>query len=255
MKHVRKNTEQKSTFKSALIAANVLVVLGLGGLSYYFWNETQQLQDVLGLSTEEKNVRLVEEVNQVYDLPEEAPIVAIVTNPDEFRAQYPAFDGAQADDYLLFFRKARLNVLYRQSEKKVVQTTDVIVPIAVEVVGDQDAVESTVTQLEEFGDQITIVRTQVSGITQSFVFDVDADQQTDAQSIAQQLDYDVGSTLPSAIVPGPQTEIVVAVSSDQSDQGTGQDSQAGEPDPGSGSALIESGLGSTADSADELQLP
>lgn len=203
---------RKNKLKIGLIAANVAIILGLAGTSAYLFFENRDLNEVLGLSTEEKNTRLIEEVNQVYDLPDEEPVVAIVTDPEQFKTEYPTFENAQSGDYLLFFRKARLNVLYRQSEKRVVQTANVVVPIAIELVGEEADIDVAAAKLSEFGNQITLTRTVVSGISQSFVFDVDADQQAEAQSIAQLLGFDIGSTLPSAITPSEQTEVIVAVS-------------------------------------------
>ena len=199
--------------KTWLLIVNALVIVGLAGATGYLYFENQDLNEVLGLSTEQKNQRLIDEINQVYDLPDEEPVVAIVTDPEQFKSEYPTFESAQSGDYLLFFRKARLNVLYRQSEKRVLQTANVVVPIAIELVGEETAIDAAATQLADFGNQITLTRTVVSGVSQSFVFDVDADQEAETQSIAQRLGFDIGSTLPSTITPTDQAEVIVAVAS------------------------------------------
>jgi len=191
----------------------VVLVLVLASTSVYLFVRNRDLNDQLNLTTEQKNSRLVEEINNVYKLPDETPVVAVVTSPDEFKTQYPSFTDAQNGDYLLFFRKNRLNVLYRQSEKRVVTTANVVVPIAVELVGTQADVDAVATKLSDFGNQISVTKTIKEGITQSFVFDVDADQTPEAEKIAEQLKYEVGATLPSSITPAQQTEIVIAVSS------------------------------------------
>jgi hypothetical protein len=201
-----------SNMRKALIAVNILLVIGLAGSTTYLFMDNRDLKDQINLTTEEKNKRLVAEINEVFDLPEEDPVVAVVTDPEEFKAQYAAFDNAEAGDYLLFYRKARLNVLYRQSEKRVVKTADVVVPISVELVGAQTDIDDTAEKLAEFGNQISITKTVKDGITQSFVFDVDADQEAQAKSIAEQLGLEVGATLPSSITPVDQTEIIIAVS-------------------------------------------
>lgn len=201
-----------STVKKVLLGVNVLVLLGLSGATGYLFMQNQDLRDQANLTTEEKNKRLVEEINKVYDLPDETPVVAIVTDPDEFKKQYSAFSDAQSGDYLLFFRKARLNVLYRQAEKKVVKTANVNVPIAVEIVGSQEAVEAAEKKMADFGNQVTIKKTVLEGIVTDFVFDVDNDQKAEAESIAKQLGYEVGTTLPSSIAPSSETEVVIAVS-------------------------------------------
>ena len=196
-----------------IIAVLVLLFGALSASTTYFYLEARDLNEQLTLTTEEKNKRLVDEINRVYDLPDETPVVAVVTNPEEFKAQYPVFDNAEAGDYLLFFRKNRLNVLYRQDEKRVVKTANVVVPISVELVGSQAAVDEAERKLADFGNQLAIVKTIKEGITQSFIYDIDADQQAETDQIADLLDYEIGATLPASIAPTAQTEIVIAVAS------------------------------------------
>ena len=200
-----------STTKRIIMIANIVLLLGLAGSTGYLFMKNRDLNDQITLTTEEKNKRLVEEINKVFDLPKEDPVVAIVTDPVEFKKQYVAFDNAESGDYLLFFRKARLNVLYRQSEKRVVKTANVVVPIAVELVGSETATAEIEAKLADFGNQITITKTIKEGITQSFVFDIDADQKAEAESIAKQLGLEIGATLPSSITLSETTEIVVFV--------------------------------------------
>lgn len=201
-----------STGKKVLVGLNIVALIGLSVSTVMLYMSNKDLKRDQNLTTEQKNKNLVEEINKVYNLPDEEPVVAVVTDPDEFKKQYTAFDNAQNGDYLLFFRKARLNVLYRQSEKKVVKTADVVVPITVELIGSEAAMTAVEEKLKEFGNQITVVKTKTDGITQSFVFDVDGDQNAETDSIAKQLGYEIGSTLPTNFTAGEQTEIVVAVS-------------------------------------------
>jgi hypothetical protein len=196
--------------KRTLLIINVMLLLGLTASTAYLFMKNRDLNDQITLTSDEKNRRLVAEINKVYKLPEEDPVVAVVTNPEEFKQQYTSFTDAQNGDYLLFFRKARLNVLYRQSEKRVVTTADVVVPIAVEIVGKTEAVEAAAKRLEKFGQQVTITKTINDEVTQNFVFDVDDDQKTEAESISKELGYDVGTTLPTTIKPSAQTELVIA---------------------------------------------
>ncbi len=202
---------QTKTTRKILIAINIVALVGLIGATGYLFVDNRDLRDQASLTSEEQNRRLVEEINQVFDLPEEDPVVAIVTDIDEFKAEYTSFDNAKEGDYLLFFRKNRLNVLYRQSEGRVVKTADVAVPIAIELIGSQAAVDGAEEKLTEFGNQVTITKKVDTSITQSFVFDIDGDQTTETQSIAELLGIDVGSTLPSTIQPATQTEVVIAV--------------------------------------------
>lgn len=198
--------------KKVVLILNIVVLLGLTGTTGYLFMKNRDLNDQLTLTSEEKNARLIDEINKVFDLPDEDPVVALVTDVEKFKEQYSAFDNANPGDYLLFFRKARLNVLYRQSEKRVVKTANVTVPITVELVGSEEATSEAETKLAKFGEQITVTKKIDDSIKQSFVFDVDNDQTDQAKQISEELGYDVGSTLPSTIIPGDQTEIIIAVS-------------------------------------------
>lgn len=220
---------RKLSIKKSLLIVNVVALIGLVGAAGYLFFENRDLNEQLTLTTEQKNQRLIDEINEVYDLPDEEPVVAIVTDPEQFKTEYPTFESAQSGDYLLFFRKARLNVLYRQNEKRVLQTANVVVPIAVELVGEEAAIDAAAVKLADFGNQVTLTRTVTSGINQSFVFDVDADQNPEAQSIAQRLEFDLGATLPSTITPNDQTEIIVVVSSVEAVAPTTEETPADEP--------------------------
>ena len=215
------------TTKRVLMILNIVALIGLTASTTVLFLKNKDLNEQVGLTSEEQNKRLVAEINEVYDLPDEEPVVAKVTDADEFKKQYAVFDNAQVGDYLLFFRKARLNVLYRQSDKKVVKTADVVVPITVELIGSEAAMTAAEEALKEFGNQITVVKTKTDGITQSFVFDVDQDQKEETDSVAKQLSYEVGTTLPTGFTPGAQTEIVVAVSS----AGSSTQPVSSTPDP------------------------
>lgn len=209
-----------STGRKVLLIVNVLLLLGLAGSTAYLYMDNRDLNDQLTLTTEEKNKRLIAEINEVYTLPDEEPVVAIVTDPGEFKKQYTTFDNAESGDYLLFYRKARLNVLYRQSEKRVVKTANVTVPITVELVGSEEAIAEAEKKLADFGNQITIVKTVDDTVKQAFVFDVDSDQEAELKSIAELLGYEVGATLPTSITPGDQTEIVIVVTSTTTEPAT-----------------------------------
>jgi len=197
--------------KRLLIIVNVLLIIGLAGYSGFLFFENRDLNDQLTSTAEQKRDRLVTEINKVFDLPNETPEVVIVTNPDQFKAKYTTFDNANEGDYLLVFRKSRLGVLYRQSEKRVVKTTNVVIPITIELVGSQETIDAAESKLGEFGSQITVSKTVKDGVTQTFVYDVDQDQETETSSIAKQLEYDVGTTLPTSITPASQTEVVVLI--------------------------------------------
>ncbi len=204
---------KNSKSRKILLTINIIALIGLSGATAYLFMENRDLQEQATLSNEEKNQRIIDEVNEVYSLPDEDPVIGYVKDVDKFKNDFPAFenDDVKLDDILLFYRKARLNVLYRQSEKRVVKTANVAVPFSVELVGSEKAISDAEKKLGKFNDQITITKTVSDGITQSFVIDVEGDQSAVAEAIAEELKYEIGSTLPSNIQANDQTEIVIIV--------------------------------------------
>lgn len=213
--------------KKIILVVWVVVTLGLAGSTVYLFLENRDLNRQLTETTEEKNKRLVEEINKVFDLPEEDPVVAIVTDKDQFIAQYPVFDNAETGDYLLFFRKARLNVLYRQDEKRVVKTAQVTIPVAIELVGSERAINDAEKVLEELvaGSSVTVKKTVQSGISQSFIYDVDQDQADETSQLADLLDVTSAATLPDTINPDTTTEIIVLLAENPNSVESGESTE------------------------------
>lgn len=203
--------KRRNNLKRVLMAVNVLLILGLVGYSGTLFFENRDLNEQLTQTAEQKRDQLIAEIDEVFDLPDETPEVVIVTDPEQFKTEYTTFDNVQEGDHLLVFRKARLGVLYRQSDKRVVKTTTVVIPITIELIGSQEVLDAAESKLAEFGSQITVSKTFREDVTQTLVFDVDEDQQSEVSSIATQLDYEISSTLPTSIIPASQTEIVILI--------------------------------------------
>jgi hypothetical protein len=201
--------------RKILIFANVFFVLGLFTTSAYLFVQNRDLNDQLKLSTEEKNKILVDEINKVFNLPDEDPVVDVVKDPEVLKDQYETFDSAEEGDYVLSFEKAKLNILYRQKENRVIKTANIETPMYIEIMGTKEGIAETEKKLSNFKEEIAVIKTESNEITQSFVYDVDSDQTQELDSIAELLDYEVGSTLPASITPGERTEIVIAVVADK----------------------------------------
>lgn len=218
----------KSNTKRTLMALNIIFLIGLAGLSAYLFTENRDLNDQVNLTNQERNERLIAEVNEVYDLPDEDPVVGIVRDVDEFKNEFTAFanDDVQVDDRLLFYRKNRLNVLYRPSEKRVVKTYNVTLPIAVEIIGPENALSEIEEKLGTFGNSVTVTRKIDNNVIQAYVLDVDNDQTADVARIAEELKLDIGTTLPTGAQLDPTTEVVIYVTA--SEKPPAQQSQAEE---------------------------
>ena len=60
-----------TTTKKILMAANIVLLIGLAGATGYLYMDNTDLKDQVSLTSEEQNRRLVEEINEVFDLPDE----------------------------------------------------------------------------------------------------------------------------------------------------------------------------------------
>lgn len=210
-----------SNLRKFLIALNVLVIVGLGGASAYLYIENRDLKADAALTEEErktkKNNEIVAEVGELLELPDEEPIIVVVNDPNSLGEEgldsiiSSLFDDLQKNDYILIFRSNRLGVQYRQSDNKVVKSTDVPIAVSVEVIGTEAGLARAETQLSQFGDQLVLTKRVDANVTQSYVVDVNGKLGDEANSIAQQLGIQVGTTLPAKVQPAELTEIVVFV--------------------------------------------
>lgn len=201
---------------------NIVLLLGLAGATAYLYIDNQNLKDELALPEQERkdlqNQKLLAEISEIFDLPEgEEPTIVFVNDAERAVEENPGlaevFDNLQKGDYLVVYRKARLAIHYRPDENKVIKSTTINLPIAVEVFGSEQAMNALDDTFESaFGNQVVVAKTTQSGITQGFVYDVDGDQEAEAQSIAEELNLEIGTTLPAGINPDSLTEIVVVVS-------------------------------------------
>lgn len=200
---------------------NVVVLLALAGSTGYLFFRNGDLNKELSLSVDERtakqNQALVDKVSKLIDLPKEEPTIILVNDSDKAKEQNPGlsqiFEDLQKDDYILVYRKARQAINYRPSTNKIVKSSTITLPVSVELVGSQADIDAVATKLADFGTQISIIKTVKDGVTQSFIYDVENDQTDQTASIAKQIGYEVGTTLPSSISPTAQTEIVISVSS------------------------------------------
>jgi hypothetical protein len=102
--------------------------------------------ELIGLSREsgeeqvEETQQLVEEVGKIIELPEEVPTIATVTEIEKVREQ-KFFAKAENGDKVLIFTGAKKAILYRPSEKKIIEVG--VVNVNEEIQTQQEVREST----------------------------------------------------------------------------------------------------------------
>jgi hypothetical protein len=110
-----------------MIISIVLLIL-VGGLAFYFFKQYSDLRNNPNMVSQETTKRLVGKVGKLYALPQdEDPTVAEVKDKDKLKEQ-SFFANAQNGDYILIYPKAKVAILYREKENKLIN----VGPIAID---------------------------------------------------------------------------------------------------------------------------
>lgn len=115
---------KNSIFPKALKVLPVITALVVGAIGAYFL--IKQKPEWVGLPRSQEQAQgeidvLVEEVGKLIALPaDEAPTVATVTDVEKVKEQ-PFFKNAQNGDRVLIYTNARKAILYRPSERRIVE--------------------------------------------------------------------------------------------------------------------------------------
>lgn len=194
-------------------------VLLIGALAFggYYFRQYQDLKATSSKSAEEKNKELVEKINNVYALPkDEDPVVAIVSDEEAFKKEYPVFTTAKKGDSLLLYEKASQAILYRESENKIIGTASFTVRkgSAVQIIAGSDRQNSTEQTLtSKLGADIRVSgkSTPVGQYTVTTVVDLTGQKSELASKIAEALGATVVTTLPAGEIATEGAELVVIV--------------------------------------------
>lgn len=117
-----------------IIAGAVLVLALAGAAGYFFWQYTN-LKNNPNSAAQEATQRLVGKVGQLYALPsDEQPTVAQVQDKEKLKDQ-AFFSKAENGDYILIYTNAKLALLYREKENRLMN----VGPITISDQGTSDA--------------------------------------------------------------------------------------------------------------------
>jgi len=212
--------------RRVLIAVNIVALFVLTGSTVYLYMQNKDLNEQASLSQEDKlkieNNNLLADVGKLMDLPEEEPTIFKVNDPQKAEEDNPGineiFSDLQINDYLLIYKTDRLGIQYRPSQKKIIKTATLNLPIVIEIFGSEEAISEMEKQLLQLYDnRVIITKQSLSGVTQSFVYDNTNKLKTEVEALSKGIGYQVGSTLPESIKPTDQTEIVIVATSTTED--------------------------------------
>ncbi|HVI69609.1 MAG TPA: hypothetical protein VM581_04075 [Magnetospirillaceae bacterium] len=108
--------------KKILIIVGAVLLVAVAG--YFFWQYLVAKSDPTA-ANKETVTRVTDQVKAILQVPsDEEPQVATVTNADKLKDQ-PFFAGVQKDDYLIVYQKAKLAILYREKDRKLINVDHV----------------------------------------------------------------------------------------------------------------------------------
>lgn len=108
----------KSTY--VLIIVGVIVLVGLAGVAGFFAKNYFDLKANPQQAADSEVKRLTDAVGKLYQLPaDETPIVGKVKDKEKLKDQ-PFFKNAQNNDDLLIYQKAKIAIVYRDTESKLI---------------------------------------------------------------------------------------------------------------------------------------
>lgn len=101
------------------VAAGLAIVV-FAALAGFFFMESKTLKNNPDVAREKQSERIIDKVARLYQLPGgEQPTVAQVQDKEKLKDQ-TFFSAAQDGDYLLIYTNARLALLYREQDNKLV---------------------------------------------------------------------------------------------------------------------------------------
>jgi len=119
-------TGSKFSGRSKLVALVIVIIVALAATAGYFFWQYSDLKANPDAAAQETTQRLVGKVSKLYAVPDETPTVAQINDKEKLKEQ-PFFQSTQNGDYLLIFTKAKLAVLFRENENKLIN----VGPIAI----------------------------------------------------------------------------------------------------------------------------
>ena len=114
------NTGRKrSKSKILLLASLTLVVIFASVAGFFFW-KWQSLRSNTSVEAEVASARVLTKVGKIYALPQdEKPTVAQIQDKNKLKDQ-SFFDNAQNGDYLIMYTNAKLALLYREKDNRLI---------------------------------------------------------------------------------------------------------------------------------------
>ena len=173
-----------------------LLLAGSVAFGVIYFQKYQQLNSMSAAEFEQReNDRIISKIAKLYTLPaEEQPEIAIVKDKEALR-QNPFFEQAENGDFVVIFRDAKLALLYRPGEDRLVKVGPLNVQdtTSIGVIG-QEADRRAVTEKLAKNQLVATDKGAAKGATTGIlVVDLTGDKEQEAAKLAEIVGGKVGA--------------------------------------------------------------
>jgi hypothetical protein len=213
--------DKRTTILIVLVAVLIVTLLGA---TAFFAKGYYDLRQNPNKVAEDETKRLVEKVGKLYQLPgDETPVVAKVEDKEKLKDQ-PFFKNAENGDQLLIYQGAKMAIIYREKDNKLINVGPVAMDSAPQngqtsasvkvynASNDQSLANNSVNKVGEIAGlniDKEVADAKKKDLTGIIIVDVSGTKSSQAQQIADKLGGKVGA-LPQGEV-APTTDIAVFV--------------------------------------------
>lgn len=135
---------KKSIIIFIVIALLVVIALGVAG---YFAKQYYDLRSYPSMAANQEATQLTTAVNKLYELPkDEKPVIGSVQDKEKLKDQ-PFFKNAQNGDKILIYQKAKMAIIYRQQDNKLIN----VGPITIDTSPQQNSGTSSTAPTNNAG--------------------------------------------------------------------------------------------------------
>jgi len=194
-------SKKKTAAKITLIVVNILVILGLGFGTGFFYMKYRNLKNS-NLTADQRIVKYEKEISKSYTLPiGDKATLADVKNAADLKkddANKEFFKDSQDGDVLLVYTNSKLGILYRPSTKKIIKAGPVAFQqkVATLVLGakaDRTAADTILKQAFDATVNVAAESDAKTSLTTTIVVDVSGGNAELAARLATELKGKVGT--------------------------------------------------------------
>jgi len=225
VKEVSQRPKRRKKKSPLVFTALFVIALVFGAFYFVKYKQLNDKYQELTMTEEERAKKTVAEVAKLYKIPsydEEKPSIYALKDQkslDEMKKQNIFFKDASLNDLLLAYQKADSIVLYRPTEKKIINTDKYSTITAgtanIAIIAPADKADATEQQIKQKIKNAVVTEkiTPKTSISSGIVVDVTGKEAEAAKKTADLLGYTVGSLPQGETMPTGATFVVIVPNS------------------------------------------